>query len=79
MKCVRQLYGSATVNEKGQIVIPADARRELGITPDMKLMIMGDPNKKVLVLVPQELFEKRAQSLIGKFFGFGQEADQTNS
>lgn len=68
MKCSRQLYGTATVNEKGQIVIPAEARRDLGITPDMKLMIVGDPKRKVLALVPASLIEKRMQGFLGRFF-----------
>jgi bifunctional DNA-binding transcriptional regulator/antitoxin component of YhaV-PrlF toxin-antitoxin module len=29
-------YGSATVGERGQIVIPAEARAELGLTPGDK-------------------------------------------
>jgi len=32
-------WGSATVGERGQIVIPADARQELDIKPGDKLLI----------------------------------------
>jgi AbrB family looped-hinge helix DNA binding protein len=68
MKCIRQLYGTATVNDKGQIVIPAEARRDLGIEPDMKFMVIGDPKRKVLAIVPAEMVEKRLQGLMGRFF-----------
>jgi AbrB family looped-hinge helix DNA binding protein len=52
------------VNEKGQIVIPADARRDLGIEPDMKFMIIGDPKRRILALVPAELVEKKLKGVI---------------
>jgi AbrB family looped-hinge helix DNA binding protein len=32
-------YGTASVNERGQIVIPAEARRELGIECGGKLLV----------------------------------------
>lgn len=67
MKCTRQLYGPVTVNDKGQIVIPAEARKELGITPDSKLMVIGHHKRKVLVLVPAEVFERKTQGLM-RFF-----------
>lgn len=36
-------YGTATVGERGQIVIPADARNELGFTAGDKLLVMRHP------------------------------------
>jgi AbrB family looped-hinge helix DNA binding protein len=36
-------YGTSTVGERGQIVIPAEARAELGIQPGDKLMVMRHP------------------------------------
>lgn len=36
-------YGSVTVGERGQIVVPAEAREELGIKPGDKLLIMRHP------------------------------------
>jgi AbrB family looped-hinge helix DNA binding protein len=69
MKCNdRQVYGTTTVNDKGQVVIPADARKALGIEPDMKMMVIGHAKHKVVVLMPTELFEKKMQGLMGLFF-----------
>lgn len=70
MKCMKRhhIYGTATVNDKGQIVIPADARKELGIEPDTKLMIIGGNMKNVLHIVPAEEFEKKMQGVLGWFF-----------
>lgn len=50
----KKLYGTATVGTKGQIVIPADAREDLGIEPGDKLYIAGSPHKKVLFCLKEE-------------------------
>jgi len=36
-------YGSVTMGERGQIVIPAQARQELGYHPGDKLLIVRHP------------------------------------
>lgn len=41
-------YGSVTVGERGQVVIPAEARAEMGIKPGDKLLVMRDPFHKCL-------------------------------
>lgn len=41
--CKMAFYGSATVGERGQIVIPAEARASLGIQPGDKVLIMNHP------------------------------------
>ncbi|MBS1719709.1 MAG: AbrB/MazE/SpoVT family DNA-binding domain-containing protein [Armatimonadetes bacterium] len=42
-KCDDSFYGSVTVGERGQIVIPAEARAELGFNPGEKLLVMRHP------------------------------------
>ena len=44
-------YGTATVGERGQLVIPAEARTELGIKAGDKLLIMRHPMYKGLMIV----------------------------
>ena len=44
-----KMYGTATVGTKGQIVIPSDAREELGIEPGDKLYIAGSPSKSIVL------------------------------
>lgn len=34
-------YGSATVGERGQVVLPAEARKQFGIEPGEKLVVLG--------------------------------------
>ena len=47
-------YGSTTVGERGQVVIPAEARKDMDITPSTKLLVMGGPHKNLLILAKAE-------------------------
>jgi len=38
-----QFYGAVTVSERGQVVVPAQARRDLGIEVGDKLLVLGGP------------------------------------
>jgi AbrB family looped-hinge helix DNA binding protein len=38
----RKFYGSVTVSERGQIVIPVEARRDFSIGTGDKLLVFGD-------------------------------------
>ncbi len=58
----KKLYGTATVGSKGQIVIPSEAREELGLQTGDKLYIAGSPEKKVLFCLKEE----QLQHLIAK-------------
>jgi len=49
-----KIYGSATVGERGQIVIPADARKSLSIKPGDKLMVFAKSD--MIGLIPMEEF-----------------------
>ena len=44
-------YGSVTVGERGQVVIPAEARKQYGIKPGDKLLAFRSPTGRGLVLV----------------------------
>ena len=41
-KAKRHIFGTAKVGEKGQIVIPKDARQIFGVKPGDTLLILGD-------------------------------------
>jgi AbrB family looped-hinge helix DNA binding protein len=47
-------YGTATVGERGQIVIPAEARNDMDMQPGEKLLIMRHPVHHGLVLFKLE-------------------------
>lgn len=38
----KKFYGSVTVSERGQIVIPAEARKDFSIAIGDKLLVFGD-------------------------------------
>ena len=51
----KYIFGVAKVGDKGQIVIPRDARIKYGIKPGDPLLILGDQNG--MALVKTEIFE----------------------
>ena len=46
----KRFYGAITVSERGQIVIPAEARRDFNIAVGDKLLVMGDLEAQVAEL-----------------------------
>lgn len=51
----RGFYGAVTVSERGQIVIPARARRDLGIAAGEKLLVLGDPQQGLALMTVDRL------------------------
>ncbi|PRX98015.1 AbrB/MazE/SpoVT family DNA-binding domain-containing protein [Allonocardiopsis opalescens] len=51
----RGFYGAVTVSERGQIVIPAQARRDLGIEPGDKLLVLADPQQGLALMTIETL------------------------
>jgi AbrB family looped-hinge helix DNA binding protein len=47
---IPKFYGAVVVGERGQIVIPAEARRDMQITPGEKLIILGSPQENGLMI-----------------------------
>ncbi|MCQ2147938.1 MAG: AbrB/MazE/SpoVT family DNA-binding domain-containing protein [Bacteroidales bacterium] len=56
----KYMFGVVKVGDKGQIVIPKDARVQYGINPGDTLMLLGDQNG--MAMVKTELFA----SLVGQ-------------
>jgi AbrB family looped-hinge helix DNA binding protein len=65
-------YGSVTVGERGQVVIPAEARNEMGIRPGDKLLIMKHP-------VYQGLMVAKLDALRGFLDEFAREVERMGS
>jgi AbrB family looped-hinge helix DNA binding protein len=49
-----KFYGSTTVGERGQVVIPAEARRDFEIAPSTKLLVFGNRGHGGLLLTKAE-------------------------
>lgn len=50
-----KLYGTTTVGAKGQVVIPAEARRDLKLKPGDQLLVVGKMGKVLGLIKSQEL------------------------
>ena len=51
-KAEERFYGTVTVGERGQVVIPAELRKELEIQAGDKLLIWKHPSGKGVMLFP---------------------------
>ena len=65
----KHIFGTAKVGEKGQIVIPKEAREVFGIQAGDTLLILGDEANGILVTKPEvihavarRIFETMEQS-----------------
>jgi AbrB family looped-hinge helix DNA binding protein len=50
-----RIFGTAKVGDRGQIVIPQEARRYFGISPGDTLLILGNETSGLVVTKPQVL------------------------
>lgn len=68
MNKARHIFGTARVGDRGQIVIPKDAREFYSIKPGDTLLILGDEENGMIVTKPEVLSELAAKILsqIGK-------------
>ena len=53
----KHVFGTAKVGEKGQIVIPKEARELFGIKAGDTLLILGDESSGIIVSRPKEVQE----------------------
>ncbi len=60
-------YGSTVVGERGQVVIPADARDELGIQAGEKLVVFGNPRRGMVILLKGDIMARFTEVLLSKF------------
>ena len=52
----KYIWGSVTMNDRGQIVIPKEARDKLGFAAGQRLIVASDD--KGIALIPAEVFEE---------------------
>jgi len=53
-----KFYGSTTVGERGQIVLPVQIRKDFHIKKGDKLLVMGHPNGEHITLFNQDTMNK---------------------
>lgn len=61
-----KIFGTTSVGERGQVVIPAEAREELNIQPGEKFVVFGDARKGTVILVKSEIMNKFANFFFNK-------------
>ncbi len=54
----KRFYGAITVSDRGQIVIPAEARRDFNIEVGDKLLVLGDLEQGLALIKASMLLEK---------------------
>lgn len=59
----KHVFGTVTVGDKGQIVIPVRARRLFGIGPGDSLIVLGDEHQGGLALMKQSDFLALAEAI----------------
>lgn len=59
----RKFYGMITVTDKGQIAIPMELRKELGIARGDKLLVVKRQDKKGLNLLKTDTIENMLEKL----------------
>ena len=58
----KNIWGSVTINERGQIVIPKAARDKFGLTGGQRLIVLSD--EEGIAIIPAEIFEGRLKALM---------------
>lgn len=61
-----KVLGTTTIGERGQVVIPREAREELDITGGERFVVFGDKRKGAVILVKSDIFNRFAEIFMSK-------------
>ena len=59
----KNIWGTVTMNERGQLVIPKGVREKFGLTGGNRLIVLTD-DKDGIALVPTEIFEAKLKKAL---------------
>ena len=59
----KNIWGSVTINERGQLVIPKPVRDRFALSGGKRLIVLSD-DAEGIALVPAEMFEERMQEMM---------------
>ena len=65
-----KVFGSTVVSPRGQVVIPASARKELGIDSGGTLLVCAPPHGEGLLLLKADTIEQILSTLSERLAGF---------
>ena len=63
----KHIWGSVLVGDRGQIVIPKEARDKFHITGGTRLIVLGDENEGI-ALIPSNIFEEHMKMVMEAAF-----------
>lgn len=66
----KHFFGSTTVGERGQVVIPAEAREKFNIKAGEKMLVLGSPHGEAVVFVKAEHFKSHFGKMVEKMREF---------
>lgn len=66
----KKLYGTATVGTKGQVVIPAEAREELGLKTGDRLYVINAMHDGGVVFLKEDMLEEMVDQMAKHIEGF---------
>ena len=66
----KKLYGTATIGTKGQVVIPADAREDLGLQPGDRVYVMNAMHGYGVMLLKEEMLEAFVEQITAQVEDF---------
>ena len=59
----KNIWGSVTINERGQLVIPKAAREKFGLKGGQRLIVLSEDGEGI-ALVPAEIFEEKMKAAV---------------
>jgi len=59
-----RLYGTVKVGDRGQVVIPAEARKELDIKPGDLMFVMAGRNRRGIAMVKADTMRGLAEKIM---------------
>jgi len=59
-----RLYGTVKVGDRGQVVIPAQARKELDVNPGDLLFVMAGRNRRGVAMVKADVMKELAEKIM---------------
>ncbi|MDY3859043.1 MAG: AbrB/MazE/SpoVT family DNA-binding domain-containing protein [Candidatus Limivicinus sp.] len=59
----KNIWGSVTINDRGQLVIPKAARERFGLTGGQRLIVLSEDNEGI-ALVPADIFEEKINAFV---------------
>ena len=58
MRVIGRCFGTAVLGPRGQLVVPVEARKELGIDTGSRLLVFGHLGRRGIILIKAEAAEE---------------------